>query len=143
MLRFSASAVLILCVTTCSTLAQDKTTIENLNERFVTAFSKGDYEGVAAMYAEDAYLLPPGTEMVKGRAGIKSFWSKAGEAIEEVKLSTVDVQSLAADSAREIGTFRLKTKGTQPQEITGKYVVVWRRVGSDWKLYTDIWNADK
>ena len=44
------------------------------------------------------------------------------------------------DAAREIGTFMLKTKGAQPQEIAGKYVVIWQKVGSDWKLATDIWN---
>src|SRR5712692_6631465 len=40
----------------------------------------------------------------------------------------------APSAAREIGTFSLKTKGPTPQEVTGKYVVVWEKVGSDWKL---------
>jgi ketosteroid isomerase-like protein len=30
-----------------------------------------------------------------------------------------------------------------PQEVTGKYLVVWEKVGSDWKLAADIWNEDK
>jgi ketosteroid isomerase-like protein len=41
-------------------------------------------------------------------------------------------------AAREIGTFSLKTKGPTPQEVTGKYVVVWEKVGKDWKLAADI-----
>jgi hypothetical protein len=24
--------------------------------------------------------------------------------------------------------------------VTGKYVVVWEKVGNDWKLSSDIWN---
>jgi hypothetical protein len=34
-------------------------------------------------------------------------------------------------------------EGTDPQEVTGKYVVVWEKVGSDWKLAADIWNDGK
>ena len=39
--------------------------------------------------------------------------------------------------------YRLKTNGQAPQEVSGKYVVVWQRVGGEWKLATDIWNAIK
>jgi hypothetical protein len=36
-----------------------------------------------------------------------------------------------------------KTKGPTSQEVTGKYLVVWEKVGSDWKLAADIWNDGK
>jgi ketosteroid isomerase-like protein len=35
------------------------------------------------------------------------------------------------------------TKGATPQEVTGKYVVVWEKVANDWKIATDIWNDGK
>jgi ketosteroid isomerase-like protein len=50
---------------------------------------------------------------------------------------------LSRAAAREIGTVTLKTKAQPPQEIVGKYVVVWRKIGRDWKLATDIWNTNK
>ena len=50
---------------------------------------------------------------------------------------------LGPSAAREIGTFTLKTKGPTPQEVTGKYLVVWEKIGSDWKLAADIWNDGK
>jgi ketosteroid isomerase-like protein len=37
----------------------------------------------------------------------------------------------------------LKTKGPTPQEVTGKYVVVWEKVEESWKLAADIWNEGK
>jgi ketosteroid isomerase-like protein len=95
------------------------------------------------MYAEDASLLPAGSVMTKGRSSVQAFWTKAGEAVDDMKLTTVDVKPLGPDAAREIGTFSLTTKGQQPQQVTGKYVVVWQKVGSEWKLATDIWNSDK
>src|SRR5476651_931667 len=91
--------------------AQDKAAIEKLNDAFVGAFNKGDFATVAGMYTEDAYLLPPGSEMAKGRGNVQAFWTKAGEAIGDVKLTTLDVKPLGNDAAREVGSFALMTKG--------------------------------
>ena len=124
-------------------LAQNKTTIEKLNDAWTAAFNKGDAAAVAALYTEDAYVLPPGSSMVKGRAAIEAFWRQAAQQMTDAKLTTVDVLPLGRSAAREVGTVTLKTKSQPPQEVVGKYVVVWRKIGRDWKLVTDIWNTDK
>jgi uncharacterized protein (TIGR02246 family) len=124
-------------------LAQNKATIEKLNDVWTAAFNKGDAAAVAALYTEDAYVLPPGSAMVKGRAAIEAFWRQAAQQMSDAKLTTVDVLPLGRSAAREIGTVTLKTKSQPPQEVVGKYVVVWRKIGRDWKLATDIWNTDK
>jgi uncharacterized protein (TIGR02246 family) len=124
-------------------LAQNKATIEKLNDVWTAAFNKGDAASVAALYTADAYVLPPGSAMVKGRAAIEAFWRQAAQQMTDAKLTTLDVLPLGRSAAREIGTVTLKTKSQPPQEIVGKYVVVWRKIGRDWKLATDIWNTDK
>jgi uncharacterized protein (TIGR02246 family) len=124
-------------------VAQNKAMIEKLNDAWTAAFNKGDAATVAALYTEDAYVLPPGSAMVKGRAGIEAFWRQAAQQMTDAKLTTVDVLPLGRSAAREIGTVTLKTKSQPPQEVVGKYVVVWRKVGRDWKLATDICNTDK
>jgi uncharacterized protein (TIGR02246 family) len=124
-------------------VAQNKATIEKLNDVWTAAFNKGDAVAVAALYTEDAYVLPPGSAMVKGRAAIEAFWRQAAQQMTDAKLTTVDVLPLGRSAAREIGTVTLKTKSQPPQEVVGKYVVVWRKMGRDWKLATDIWNTDK
>ena len=124
-------------------LAQNKAAIEKLNDVWTAAFKKGDAAAVAALYTEDAYVLPPGSAMVKGRAAIEAFWRQAAQQMSDAKLTTVDVLPLGRSAAREIGTVTLKTKSQPPQEVVGKYVVVWRKIGRDWKLATDIWNTDK
>jgi hypothetical protein len=35
------------------------------------------------------------------------------------------------------------TKGPTPQDVTGKYVVVWEKVEGNWKLAADIWTDGK
>ena len=126
-----------------SAMAQDKATIQSLNDQFTKAFNAGDIAAVAAHYTEDAVVLPPGAEMVLGRNAILTFWKSAADQIGDIKLTAVDVKPLGSNAAREIGTFSLRTKGAQSQQVTGKYVVVWEKVGSDWKLATDIWNMNK
>jgi uncharacterized protein (TIGR02246 family) len=136
--------VIIGCLSVGSpALAQNRATIEKLNDAWTAAFNKGDAAAVAALYAEDAYVLPPGSAMVKGRAAIEAFWRQAAQQMTDAKLTTLDVLPLGRSAAREIGTVTLKTKSQPPQEVVGKYVVVWRKVGRDWKLATDIWNTDK
>jgi uncharacterized protein (TIGR02246 family) len=124
-------------------LAQSKAAIEKLNDVWTAAFNKGDAAAVAALYTEDAYVLPPGAAMVKGRPAIEAFWRQAAQQMSDAKLTTVDVLPLGRSAAREIGMVTLKTKSQPPQEVVGKYVVVWRKIGRDWELATDIWNTDK
>ena len=140
------SLALLTAICLCGTapaVAQDKATIQSLNDKFAQAFDAGDAAAVAALYADDAVILPPGPEMMKGKSAIQKFWKGAAEQLGNGKLTTVDVKPLGSERAQEIGTFTFRTKGSQPQEITGKYVVVWEKVGGEWKLATDIWNTNK
>jgi uncharacterized protein (TIGR02246 family) len=117
--------------------------IDAANEKWMEFFNKGNFSGVASLYTYDAAALPPGSAMVKGRAAIAAMWKSLSEKVSDPKVTTLDVKRLGPAAAREIGTFSLKTKGPSPQEVTGKYVVVWQKVGRKWKLAADIWNDGK
>src|SRR5262249_32098931 len=117
-----------------------KAEIEAVNAKWIDLFNKGDFAGVASLYTDDATAFPPGSGMVKGRAAIEALWKNMAEQASDPKLTTLDVKPLGPSAAREIGTFSLKTKGPMPKEVSGKYLVVWEKIGSDWKLAADIWN---
>jgi uncharacterized protein (TIGR02246 family) len=120
-----------------------KANIEAVNAKWIEFFNKGDFDGVASVYTADATAFPPGSAMVKGRAAIGAMWKNMAEQVSDPKVTTLDVKRLGPAAAREIGTFSLKTKGSAPKQVTGKYVVVWQKVGKDWKLAADIWNDGK
>ena len=120
-----------------------KAEIEAVNARWTEYFNKGDFAGVASLYTEDATAFPPGAAMVKGRAAIGEMWKAMAEKVSDPKVTTLDVKPLGPSAVLEIGTVSLKTKGPTPQEISGKFVVVWEKVGADWKLAADIWNDGK
>ena len=48
------------------------------------------------------------------------------------------------DLAIDRGTYRFQGKvdGKTLNE-TGKYLIIWRKVGKDWKIAADIWNSDR
>ena len=123
--------------------AAQRANIEAANAKWVAFFNKGDFDGVASLYANDAVAFPPGSAMVKGRAAIGAMWKGMAEQVSDPKITTLEVRRLGPGAAREIGTFSLKTKGPNSKEVAGKYVVVWERVGRDWKLSSDIWNDGK
>jgi uncharacterized protein (TIGR02246 family) len=120
-----------------------KSEIEAVNAKWIDFFNKGDFAGVASLYTDDASAFPPGSGIVKGRAAIEAMWKGVAEQVGDPKLTTLDVKALGPSAAREIGTFSLKTKGATPRELTGKYVVVWEKIGNEWKLAADIWNDSK
>jgi uncharacterized protein (TIGR02246 family) len=123
--------------------AAQKAEINAVNAKWVEYFNKGDFAGIASLYTTDAIALPPGAAMVKGAAAIGAMWKSTAEQVSDPKITTLEVKSLGFSAAREIGIYSLKTKGPTPKEATGKYVVIWEKVGDDWKLATDIWNDGK
>jgi uncharacterized protein (TIGR02246 family) len=141
-MRSIAIAIAFLAAIATPAVAQ-QAEIDAANGKWVAFFNKGDFDGVASLYTADATAFPPGSAMVKGRAAIGAMWKGMAEQMTDPKVTTIEVKRLGPAAAREIGTFSLKTKGSPPKEVTGKYVVVWQKVGRDWKLATDIWNEGK
>jgi uncharacterized protein (TIGR02246 family) len=135
--------VLAFAVGLIAPASAQKAEIEAVNAKWIEFFNKGDFAGVASLYTTDATAFPPGAAMVQGGAPIGAMWKGMAEQVGDPKLTTLDVKPLGPSAAREIGTFSLKTKGPTPQEVSGKYVVVWEKVGTDWKLAADIWNDGK
>jgi uncharacterized protein (TIGR02246 family) len=143
MIMRSTALVIAFVISLTAPASAQKAEIEAINTKWIELFNKGDFSGIASLYSTDAIALPPGSAMVHGRAAIEAMWKGMADQVGDPKLTTADVKPLGPSAAREIGTFTLKTKGPTPQEVTGKYVVVWEKVGNDWKLTTDIWNDGK
>jgi len=121
-----------------------RTDIEAANREIGRAFSSGDTAAVAAFYTENAAVLPPNGQMIRGRKAIEDFWKGAmAMGVRSIQLTTLDVES-SGDLAYEIGnaTLEIQPQGGSASTDTVKYVVVWKR-GADnsWKLAADIWNS--
>jgi uncharacterized protein (TIGR02246 family) len=115
--------------------------IDSVVEGFMTAFRRQDAAAIAALYSRNGALLPPGGEFTEGAAGIERFWKGAFEAgIAEAELETVELE-VTGDVVWERGRYTLKTR-TGDVADRGKYIVIWKQEGEQWKLHRDIWNSN-
>ena len=127
-------------------IAQVRKAIEGANGEFGEAVRRGDGAGIAALYTEDAKLLPPNSEMIQGREGIKAFWGGGLQmGIKDAILTTIEVLG-TGDIVCEIGKYDLTIKpgGHEAIKDNGKYLVLWKKsMGGTWKLHVDIWNTNQ
>ena len=119
--------------------------IDNAISTFEKAANRKDAASIAALYTEDATLLPPGSPAVKGRKNIQQYWRGFFEAgASDAKLRVMEVTAVG-DTAYEIGAFEANLP--QPKGGTartqGKYVVVWKRQpDNSVQLVVDIFNTN-
>jgi uncharacterized protein (TIGR02246 family) len=115
------------------------------NQKFMDAISRGDGAAVAALYTATARALPPGAPVVEGRAAIQAFWQGVIDSgVRDVKLETIAVETTGASLAAEVGraVLTVNQPGGESATVEGKYVVVWKEDGGEWKLHADIWNMN-
>jgi uncharacterized protein (TIGR02246 family) len=118
--------------------------IEKANLKWCEGLRQGDAVRMAALYTEDAAVLPPNSEMIRGRQGIEKFWGGAVQmGVKDGVLTTMELSG-SGDTIHEVGSYTLKIspKGQKPVEDKGKYIVIWKHTASGWKLYRDIWNSN-
>jgi uncharacterized protein (TIGR02246 family) len=104
----------------------------------------GDWAAVAALYAEDARLMPPNAEAVQGRAAIQAFW-EAFPLTTDIDITSEEVDG-RGDLAFDRGSYSvgIMPEGTsEPITDRGKYVVVARRqADGSWLMAIDIFNSN-
>lgn len=151
MRRFTRGIVLVpLCLLTalaCAPASSDTTEearagIARTNEAFMAAVEQGDAGAVAACYTENGSILPPNAPSVEGRAGIEeTFAGILASGVAGLTLESTEVEG-HGDSAWEVGRYELRDAEANVLD-SGKYIVIWKRVGEEWKLHRDIWNSNQ
>ena len=114
--------------------------IEAANKTLEAAVSRSDGPGVAALYTDNAQVLPAESDFVTGTEAIGQFWQAAFDSgIKGVSLVTLEVEN-HGDTAYEVG--KLELRGADGKVLDrAKYVVIWKKEGTTWKLHRDIWTT--
>jgi len=111
-----------------------------MTERWEEALNSGDVEAVAALYSDDARLLPPNAELAQGRPAVAAEFAAMVAAGLTIDLENVDAV-VAGDVGYKVGTYTLLAPGGVTVD-RGKYIDVWRKVDGQWKITNDIWNSN-
>ena len=118
--------------------------IDVVNKGFVEAFNKGDIATAMKVYTQNATILPPNADIIKGIEGITAYWQAAmNMGVKEAKLETVEVTPMGENTACEIGKYVLKIQPEGAETFTdkGKYMMIWKLDEGSWKWDSDAWNT--
>lgn len=118
--------------------------LEN-GKNFSKYVNASDYKMIGESYTKDAKIFPNNLKIIEGTEDILGYW-KLPEGIKIInhKIDPIEIK-IMGDEAYDYGTYQGTTKKADGEEITwkGKYVIVWKKIGSNWKMYLDIWNSIK
>jgi len=122
--------------------AQNKTdaALNKLTAAFEAAYNAGDAVKVASMYTEDAVLMPPDEQMVKGRSAIEARLKSDMQKGKVTLRLTPTSSAISGDHAHEAGTSTVALP--DGRTLNEKYLVVYKRVGGEWKIAFDMWNSN-
>src|SRR4051812_48464765 len=107
----------------------DEHEISAARAAFAAALEQHDSASLAALYADDARLLPPAGELIQGRNAIEAFWQAGIEVgISEAAFEVRDLHRKDG-LGYEIGCYALclETGDRVPVVERGKYVLVLER----------------
>ena len=120
--------------------SQESSELAATTDTWTAVLNAGDVDALAALYAEDARLLPPNGAMEQGRAAVREEFGAMIAAGLKGELSTLEAL-VAGDIGYKVGTY--KVLGPDGSVVDrGKFIEVWRQVGGAWKIANDIWNSD-
>ncbi len=128
-----------------TTSTADEEAIRSQVARWLELIKSKDAAAIAQMYTEDGAFMPPNAVIGKGRTAIEQNWAAmmSTPGFELTFAPEQIVVSSSGDMALDRGTYRVAVAPEGTQQIdTGKYVVVWRKVGGEWKAAADIINSD-
>ncbi len=117
--------------------------IRNLSQDFVTSFNTGNYDQVAALFAQDGALMAPHHDAAYGPKAVEILLRKIAElGYEDLRLETIRVEA-SGDLAMEIGRYSVAIRQPDGTILAdrGKYVKAWRRLGV-WLIVADCWSSN-
>jgi len=115
------------------------------NQKWIEAYNAGNASALASLYAEDAYLAPDGTaQPIVGAANIRTFYEGFVKSrVQNMALPVTDARMLDQNTILDVGTWTAELPGANGKAATplsGTYISVFTRQGSEWRYSGDTWN---
>ncbi|WGD33818.1 DUF4440 domain-containing protein [Olleya sp. YS] len=129
----------------CKRADKTKSDIDIIKENtiaFSKAYMEGDIDALANKYTDDGKIFPNNINIISSKESIKKYWMlPEGVKIISHKVTPTEIK-VEGNYAYDYGYYEGKTRTQENEEVSwkGKYVIVWKKTGDDWKIFLDIWN---
>jgi uncharacterized protein (TIGR02246 family) len=126
--------------------AQDEPDADAVRSSYMDAFNGNDAKALAALFAEDAVLMPPDSDRLVGREAAEAHYT---EFFGAAKPSGLAIEPQGTERLGDVlvdeGQYSLSATGPggQTLAIKGDYLAIMRQ-GEDgkWLISRHIWNQD-
>ncbi len=123
--------------------AAEEQAIRAIGRKWEKMFADRDSSGMAALFADDGYEMPPNAKAMKGPEEVRKGFGEMIRTSKDLKLTFQPTSILVGDGgdlAAEQGTYQISWTGPKGKKIEdhGNYVTVWKKVGGQWKVLYDI-----
>lgn len=119
--------------------------LRGVDQDWMKNFNKGKADKVAALYADDATLMPPNAPPVKGKAAIRTYFvgdiAASQKAGYKFNITGTPDGGFNGDWGWVSGTYTVTDKSGRIVDA-GKYLSVSRKVKGKWYYVRDTWNSD-
>lgn len=114
--------------------------IQDMHSALLKAYNAKDASGIAALYTDDAVLMPPNLATVKSKIAVEDFMHQMLVPPMSGMLLNYTETNVCGDNAYSYGYYTvLGANGVTVDR--GKFVEILRNEGG-WKISRDIWNSD-
>ena len=139
--RAAAAWVLVLLAAGCAQSPVPDPFPQEVADSWVERYTAHDAAGIAALYTEDAQLLPPDQEIIDGRAAIQEFFARTNPpGSAAIEIATVETLVLGGYAHRQ-GSFRFMGSGNG-SVAAGKFLELWKKVDGKWLIHREMWSAN-
>lgn len=112
-------------------------------ERWRSLYEAGDWEGLRALYADDAVLMTQGQDKIEGADNILAFLQRLTDMGATVKFRFEPEEARVENDLGFVTALYLMEiafPGREPAVVTGRSLLIYKRVAGAWKLWRDMDN---
>jgi len=124
---------------------EDRVRMTEVAEKWLAAYASGDLEGIMSVMHADATLMPHNQATSRGTESVRAYFAtrigrpgiKLVDDLQEIRIN--------GDWAYVRGKFRFEIDlGPEKEPIVhnGRYLILYEKVGGDWKVLRDMDNLD-
>ena len=123
--------------------------IRSIENQWTVALQNKDIDKILSIYSDDAVVMKPDKAIYVGakaiREQVESDWADT-TLIWSSTTTTIDLVEVSASGdlayARGINRTKMKTQ-TGFDEISDKWIDIYKKINGQWKCVTGIWNSNK
>lgn len=116
--------------------------IAQSNQLYSKGFEKHQASLVTDRYCADGAVMAPNAKSFDTQGAILAFYNGGYDhGIRKIVFHTVKLFGFSGTFVNEEGLYELKNEQEQIMD-EGKYIVVWKKTKSGWKMYRDIFNTN-